>query len=167
MNVEKIDKLQVAARQLREAILLFFEQRDPVAIHTLAAPAHQILVDLAAAAGLPNLKANPVVPSDKKKALVNLINQAPNFLKHADRDPDGVLEFRPAMSRFILFDAVQLYWQLAKELPHAQGIFLGWFIVEYPDAFGGPLKEAVLKALPSGIDPKDFDVVRAAILSCP
>jgi hypothetical protein len=35
----KLSKLEAAERQLREAIFLFFERRDPVAIHSLTGAA--------------------------------------------------------------------------------------------------------------------------------
>ncbi|MDR4498810.1 MAG: hypothetical protein MRK02_12960 [Candidatus Scalindua sp.] len=40
---EIVSKLDVARRQLRIAIRLFFERKDCIAIHTLAASAHDVL----------------------------------------------------------------------------------------------------------------------------
>ena len=37
------DKLDVIRRQIKEAVRLFFEERDRVVIHTIIASAHQIL----------------------------------------------------------------------------------------------------------------------------
>jgi hypothetical protein len=42
----KLNKMEVAERQLKEAINLFFEQRDCVSIHTLATAAYQVLYDM-------------------------------------------------------------------------------------------------------------------------
>ena len=39
-------KLVAAERQLREAIRMFFEQRDELAIHTVASAAYRILRDM-------------------------------------------------------------------------------------------------------------------------
>ena len=44
---EKLTKLEVAERQLRVAIRLFFERKDAVAVHTLAAASRDLLNDLA------------------------------------------------------------------------------------------------------------------------
>ena len=41
-----IDKLQAAKGQLREAIRLWFNEGDPVAVHCLVCSAHQIIHDL-------------------------------------------------------------------------------------------------------------------------
>jgi ribosomal protein S7 len=43
---ETVTKLEVAERQLRVAIRLFFERRDMIAVHTLAAAAQGVLRDL-------------------------------------------------------------------------------------------------------------------------
>jgi hypothetical protein len=43
---EIITKLDAARRQLRTAVTLFFQHGDEVAVHTLTAAAHQILIDL-------------------------------------------------------------------------------------------------------------------------
>lgn len=42
-NSEPISKIEAAFRQLRTAVLLFFSDQDPVAVHTLTAAAHEIL----------------------------------------------------------------------------------------------------------------------------
>jgi hypothetical protein len=41
-----IDKLHVVRRQIKEAVRLFFEERDRVVIHTIIASAHPILFDI-------------------------------------------------------------------------------------------------------------------------
>ena len=48
-NADSIRKLDVAKRQLIQAILLFLQGRDTVSVHTLAAAAHQTLSDIAIA----------------------------------------------------------------------------------------------------------------------
>jgi len=75
-----IDKIEVARRQIREAVRLFFGARDPVAIHTLIASAHQILGDISDKRGAQSVLKN-----------VKRVNYPFNFLKHADRDPRSTL----------------------------------------------------------------------------
>ena len=49
MNMELfISKLDAARRQLESAIFLYFNEADPVSIHTLTAAAYNILKDLSA-----------------------------------------------------------------------------------------------------------------------
>src|SRR5271169_533223 len=83
-----IDKVEVARRQIRESVRMFFREQDPVAIHALIASARQILTDIGSKRGA-------------KSALKNVqgLNYPFNFLKHADRDPDAKINIGP-MLRF-------------------------------------------------------------------
>src|SRR3990172_99317 len=61
-----ISKFNAAERQLKEAIRLVIQGRDPISTHTLACSAHQILYDLAQKHGISsNIK--DIVPNPKKK----------------------------------------------------------------------------------------------------
>lgn len=160
--VHKIGKLDAARRQLNVSIRLFFERRDVIAIHTLAAAAHQILSDLAAERGqdiLGIIKNNPLLRPEKKKEWIESVNFAQNFFKHADRDPSEILEFRTAITPFFLLDAVQLYGQLTGGLPTEQYVYLAWFNVKYPDLLSdGPDKHFIKNALGEGLDPTNFQL---------
>lgn len=93
--------MDAARRQLREAICLFFERRDMIAVHTLGAASLQILHDLAKARGVISfIKDNPMIRPEYKKEVFKKISEAENFFKHADRDSDKFLEFRPEVTRF-------------------------------------------------------------------
>ncbi len=93
MSYETVTKLEAAERHLRVAIRLFFEDRDLVAVHTLAAAALDLLRGLARRHGVGSsfLKDNPLVRPEKKQELARLVNEAQNFFKHADHDPDARL----------------------------------------------------------------------------
>ena len=54
-------------------------------------------------------------PSVCPSSGLSLVARPENFFKHADRDPDGVIEFRPSLTKFFLFDAVEMYRQLTVE----------------------------------------------------
>ena len=47
-----ISKLEAAERQLRQAVRLFFQRGDDLAIHTLAAATYQIISDLCKQKGI-------------------------------------------------------------------------------------------------------------------
>ena len=47
-----INKVDVARRQISEAVRLFFAEHDPLVIHTFAAAAHQVLFDIGTAKGV-------------------------------------------------------------------------------------------------------------------
>jgi hypothetical protein len=82
MTKSEIDKFEAAQRQLDCAIRLWFVDEDSIAIHTLAYAACCLLRDL--------------FGSQKREVLGKFeVSQkfgvVPNFLKHADRDPEYVL----------------------------------------------------------------------------
>jgi hypothetical protein len=52
--VIRLTKLDAARHQLKTAIRLFFEERDPVSIHALASAAQEVLRDLLRARGIPS-----------------------------------------------------------------------------------------------------------------
>jgi hypothetical protein len=163
-EVQRVTKLDVAYRQLDQAIQLFFERRDPVAVHSLAAAAHQVLTDLGDAKGLQNfIKGNPYIREEMRREWIRLMNEPYNFIKHADRDPDAIFEFRPAVTPVYILDALQLYQQLTGKLPHKLNVFLMWFNVSYPDTVSGPFKEIAEKAKLAGLDPNDFEVLLEVI----
>ena len=55
-GVEHLTKLDVAERELREAIWLLFHDRNAVAVHTLATSALAILEDIADQRGMETLR---------------------------------------------------------------------------------------------------------------
>ncbi|MGY2811933.1 hypothetical protein [Bradyrhizobium sp. USDA 4506] len=106
----RIIKLDEARRQLRTAITLWFNGGDPVAIHTLAFGAYEILHHLSE-------KRDPsrrdlifgtlTVRDQFRRDWNQRVRKEANFFKHADRDGDSVIEFNPAFTEhFILFAIV-------------------------------------------------------------
>ena len=93
-----VGKLDAARRQLDTAIRLYFAYGDPVSIHALAGAAYQLLDDLIAKRGGPDGIKDLLLTMAKPESVDVVrqkLNEAQNFFKHADRDHDGVLEFRP------------------------------------------------------------------------
>ena len=85
MSENSITKLDAARRQLNSAIRLRLNDGDSLAVHTLSYAAYGILRDLCCARR-----------REVKEVLDAIIDDAefakhPNFLKHADRDPEGML----------------------------------------------------------------------------
>jgi hypothetical protein len=65
-----------------------------------------------------------LIRPEKREEVRTPFNEAQNFFKHADADPNKVLEFRPAVNDFVLFDCFQLY----TGLPLKEGLgFVAWF----------------------------------------
>lgn len=167
MNFEAqtVSKLDAAQRQLREAIILFFENRDLVAIHTLAAASLQILSDVGKACGATSLlKDTRYIREDKKKLWFASLAEAQNFFKHADRDPSATLDFKPNTTPFYILDSVLLEAKLRKSLSPASNCFLLWFYLAYPDVLTDEPYQVFSRAtLESGVQAEDFELFKNLI----
>ncbi len=133
-DVRWVTKLDVVRRQLVEAIHMFFNQRDPVAIYTVVGCAHQILVDLGARQNVKSvIKGYPGI----SKESIATLNGAINFFKHADRDPDAKVNITPLyqMSCDYVFDAILMLFSLASEIPEEAKIYWMWMVSKFPSEF--------------------------------
>jgi len=134
-----VSKLDAARRQLETAIRLYFNDSDPVSIHTLTAAAYNLLRDINRDAGGPKLiikeeLVERVVPEYQKEVRRNL-NEAENFFKHADKDPKAVLEFSPTLTELMIWESCSAYFQLSNEQLVLAKVFNGWYVVNNPDLF--------------------------------
>jgi hypothetical protein len=85
---EKITKLAAAQRQLRTAIRLFFEEKDGVAIITLAGAVEGLLGDLLRDRGEAHpFRDSDVIRPEKKSEFIGILNRPRNFVKHAEKWP--------------------------------------------------------------------------------
>ena len=159
MAYEMVSKLEAAERQLRVAIRLFFERRDLVAVHTLAAASQEVLRDLGRPHGFKSIfKDSEFVRPEYREELAKRLNEAQNFFKHADRDRDEELKFYHETTKFYLFDGSFLYNQVTgRQLPEI-AVFQMWFVAKYPDLLKGhPLKEVITRVA-QDTDLEDYDL---------
>jgi hypothetical protein len=137
-----IPKLDAAKRQLETAIRLYFSSADPVAVHTLTAAAYNVIRDVTAKLGAePMLVKGTMldfVRPEYKDALIQKVNEAENFFKHADRDHDATLDFDPAQSEMLIIDACNQYEKLTGERPPLFGVYKGWFMAAQPEFYKFP-----------------------------
>jgi hypothetical protein len=154
-----ISKVEAADRQLRVAIRLFFERKDLLAVHTLAAAAQGILTDLA------RPKDIKIIFDRLDPDLRRAYRLAQNFLKHADKDPEQQFAFFPEATKFHLFEAAVVHSILTQTMsPEVTG-FLGWFLKTFPhwfDTRDWPEFGRIID-LAKGENFDDFDLVLAAI----
>jgi len=161
----EIDKIEAATRQLKEAIRMFFERRDPVAVHTLAYAGHQILHDLCKSKNMEkvlelSLRDYKYVPEDMRNKYRNLLTSTANFIKHADHDADAKRLFSPKITEGFLVDATFLYENLQGNLFYEGSIFRTWFFLKfYKDLPEGELKTKLKFIQSDIIDPDDFDFI--------
>jgi hypothetical protein len=131
-----ITKLDAARRQIEMAILLWFDDADPIAIHTLVAAGHRVCHDIVKhRKGSSNFLFNmKFVPPEKQAEYKKLICKAENFFKHSERDPDpsASITFRPKMTEFYLLDAIQLFNQINGKCTHLMDAFYFRFLHTEP-----------------------------------
>ena len=131
----ELTKLEVARRQLAVAIRLFFDDRDPVSVYTLAANAQEIVDVLCTRQGIDSLSGQARGNLSGDRSLKDLINDPyRNFFKHADRDPDATIGgFSDEQNDHLLMLAVEDLLRLeAPKLIECQ-IFQTWYLAAYPE----------------------------------
>ena len=163
-----ISKLEAARRQTDEAIVLFFNDRDPLAIVTLVHAAQTLLTDLSEAKGGATLHAtfkSFVVPG-KEGELRRALNKLPNFLKHADNDPhDTIDEPPPKYNDGGLAWCCTYYQDLAGSMTPTMHVYFAWFAMLNPSIIKPEYPQAAIATLNGGnfarMDRKDqLDVGR-------
>lgn len=134
-----ITKLEAAVRQLDTAIQLFFEGRDPVAVCTLAAAAGRVVSDLVEYQSPSQswrsevAKALPHIP---KRQIYFTMDRTPNFLKHADQDPEEVESFNEVENEHRLFIACDECLQLLETPTIEMQALIIWYVASNPGRFG-------------------------------
>jgi hypothetical protein len=135
MAAIKVNKIEAARRQIDSAIRLLFDNEDPIAIHTLTMAGFRILRDLA---DKQNNNVNKIIQSFIRPGMEGKfwgsMQSFANFLKHANKDPDDIIdniqeEFNDAM----LFLASLYYQDLGYQLTPEMLALSGWFSAIHPD----------------------------------
>ena len=148
-----ISKLDSAKRQLEIAIKLYFHFDDPVSIHTLTAAAYNVLRGINKNRGNDPVLVKEwllkyLIKPEKQKEFKKLMNEAENFFKHADRDPEETYTFRPRQTEILLWEAVGIYQRLTGEITPLIHLYRGWFMMHNLHIFDG-MPEADKKKLQS------------------
>jgi hypothetical protein len=104
----QISKIEAAKRQLDCAIDLWFRGKDEVSIHTLLVASYRVIYDINKKHGTLHeaVYDTPVIKEEYKKEWVKMIAEPSNFFKHADRDPEGQIEFYPVINTMFMLHAV-------------------------------------------------------------
>lgn len=106
-----LTKSEAARRQIDSAIAMYFDEGDPVSIHTLVGAAHILIIDLSKAAGLQSVIDRHIKPEMRWK-FEGAIRRPQNFLKHADDDPDETFDFNPHNTELMLFIDIEMFKEL-------------------------------------------------------
>lgn len=130
-----ISKLDASKRELDHAIRLFFSYGDFVVIHLTISASKTILYDLGKKSGIVSFKdeMKKLVKPEKWNGLLKILNEPYNFFKHADKDSDKLLKFNPEVSEYEIWDAINIYQSLTKEITGLMLSFRCWFYLKHKD----------------------------------
>lgn len=137
-----VTKLDAAKRQLETAFHLYFLEKDPVSVHSLASAALGLPEDLDRGTGgrgsLMERMVTEVVRSEHQAEVRSLFREPQNFFKHADRDPEATLNFDPLLTEMIMLAAGYKYRELSGETLGIAYLAQVWLIISRPAWFNLP-----------------------------
>jgi hypothetical protein len=140
--IMKLDKTEIARRQLGTALALFLQDSDPVSIHTLACAGCEIAEHLTRKAGKEPFSTQAMLtfPDLDLGKIRRVQNQYWNAFKHAltrggiEREDSDLLErFEDEVNDHTLFIGWHDYMLAASTLPVEAQIFLVWYYALYPE----------------------------------
>ena len=126
-----ISKLDVAEREIIAAVQLLFDGGDPIPIYALANAAREITSTLCEKRGRLSMVdwIQEDQPHMSRKAIYREASKHAAFFKHADKDPDAVLDdFDPTEADAVLFMACADFRSLCGGLPVEGDAFDLWFL---------------------------------------
>lgn len=134
--------LTIARSQLRTAIDLFFDEKDPVSVHTLAGAAREILEELCRRESVEPMTDFILKdhPGKARKDIWAAMNLYRNCFKHVARteeqrieDEATLAQFREPINEFLLYVCVEDYLRLRNSSPVTFQIFQAWFVAMHWD----------------------------------
>jgi hypothetical protein len=136
--MQQIDKITSAKEQLIVAIRLFFEDASAPAVHTLTRAAHEILDALCVYRKFPGgvLRQGLMqyIKPEYQNKVLKQVNEARNYFKHGDKDPEGILTWQPEVTEFFLWDAICLYKILMGKVNDPEIVtYMMWFRIHHSD----------------------------------
>jgi hypothetical protein len=131
-----ITKLNAGKRQLNAAISLWFEDGDPVSIHTLALASHDIIHHVFRRKGFRGLMFDtPMVRPEYRKKWASGLKAAANFFKHGRHDEDKILEFDTAINEIVLIASCHGLSRIGEKPSMEQLAFAYWVLFTQPGLF--------------------------------
>ena len=145
----KIDKLGAATRQIELAIRLLFQNEDPIGIHTLAAAGFRILRDIGKAKNSEiHQYLAAVIKPEMQGEFWKVFSRAANFFKHANSDPDAILEdVQEEVNDVLILFACLLYRDIESNWTPQMVAFVAWYIVIHPGVLDYLQDDPVLRQI--------------------
>jgi len=159
MTEMKVDKIGAAVRQVELAIRLLFRNEDPIGIHTLASAGFRILRDLGKArnSDISQYLATIIKPKMEGR-FWKVFSGAANFFKHADSDPDAVLEnIQEEVNDVLILFACFLYRDIDSRWTAQMLAFVAWYILIHPEILDYLQDDPVLRQI---VETQEMQVIR-------
>lgn len=168
-NGETTTKLEIAKRELTEAIMLFLEERDPVAYYLLAFASNEIIRNVSKPKGVLSIKDHfaDMVNEDafdkvlverfgnkyknrKRKRIKDKIqyffDYDYNNIKHGGNDAEEEVTTHWGIAVYVMFDSVSMLRDLGETLIIEHIALMVWIKNVAPEVYSG---EAMINALES------------------
>jgi hypothetical protein len=153
-SIIRVSKVDAAKRQLQSAITLWFKDEDPVSVHTLVFAAYEVFHSV-------SKKRNPNrrdllfdtlwIKDEYRKDWYKIIKKPAYFFKHADRDPDGVLDFYPDMNEWFILYATAAREFCAEHATQEELDFMSWFFFNRTEQLTEGGRQMFTDALPPNV----------------
>jgi hypothetical protein len=153
--IVRLNKTDVARRQIDASIRLFFSAEEPIAVHSVIAAGLTIVKDLCRHRGDIDSFNGWVLP-DAEKKLWRTINESANFFKHADKDPNEIHEFNPEWTEDLILTAAKWFRDLGNSASPEMDAYLTWYSLSHP----GFVNEKVLSAFRNAGVSKKYEALR-------
>lgn len=139
----KCTKSEGAVRQIDVAIGLLFSDEDPLAIRTLAAAGAGVFADLAEKKERGASWRSALIQGSglEAKQAFSILNEAQNFLKHANVDPSSVLSFPEEENDHLIFIASMECIAANYPLSLAMQAYQIWYLAVYPEKLGQDVEQ--------------------------
>lgn len=145
-NYTTVTRRDVTRGQLETAIYLWFHEADPVSIYTLVHAALTVLKDVGSKAG----HSSHIYNKKMHKTFGERLKMAPNFFRHANKDPNKTLRFSTDLVELWMFDSANLYGKIYGSWTPLMRLFGARFLLSHELA-RRVSREEILDFLPQGV----------------
>jgi hypothetical protein len=128
-----ISKLDAAKRHLKSALELWFAEGDPISIHTLIVAAYDIIHTVSRRKGAYDLiYDSDMIKDEYRREWASSVKSHANFFKHADHDPDEIIQFSPFENEFFFLYCAKALYQTGELLSVELRAYLTWLEIFRP-----------------------------------
>ena len=125
-----VTKKSAATSQLETAILLWFNEGDPISIHALAVAASDCLHAMGKMAGKPSHIQTWL--RSESRAFQDRMKYIQNFIKHGFKDLHGKASYSPKYGEVLMLDSVDCYGSLYGRKTPLMKVYFLRFATENP-----------------------------------